>query len=92
VPDSTRGARLIRPNGGAAERLGTRHPDRLETWTVEELLLRSCNYRSMLRVREFGTIHPGVVVTHDRPLAETRGGSAIIDGREEGSSKVALGA
>lgn len=44
----------------------------------------------LLDALEAGRISPEVVLTHDLPLAEAARGFEIMDGREEGSIKVAL--
>ena len=44
----------------------------------------------LLSVLEQGRINPGVVFTHDLPLADAAEGYAIMDQRREGSIKVAL--
>lgn len=46
----------------------------------------------LMRVLEQGKITPGVVFTHDLPLADTARGYEIMDTRQEGSIKVAVGA
>jgi threonine dehydrogenase-like Zn-dependent dehydrogenase len=44
----------------------------------------------LLEALEAGRIDPGVVMTHDLPLGDAARGFEIMDGREEGSIKVAL--
>jgi len=45
---------------------------------------------ALMRVLEQGKIQPGLVFTHDLPIAEAARGYQIMDQREEGSIKVAV--
>ena len=47
---------------------------------------------ALMHVLEAGKIRPGVVFTHDLPLADTARGYTMMDNREEGSIKVAVSA
>lgn len=47
---------------------------------------------ALMHVLEAGKIQPGLVFTHDLPLADTARGYAVMDNREEGSIKVAVSA
>ena len=47
---------------------------------------------ALMNVLELGKIQPGLVFTHDLPLADAARGYAVMDNREEGSIKVAVSA
>ena len=91
---------LVR-DGGAVSMLGMSHFFQPVEQPISAVFMRNvslhpgvCPSRAyipeLLPALEAGTINPGVVFTHDLPLDEAARGFAIMDGREEGSIKVAL--
>ena len=91
---------LVR-DGGAVSMLGMSHFFQPVDQPISATFMRNvslhpgvCPSRAyipeLLPALEAGTIDPAVVFTHDLPLDEAARGFAIMDGREEGSIKVAL--